>query len=67
MSEKSNNVIEGRFGANARRRKNKRSSLCENGHHGWVIEKDSVFDVKAGKLVTVKRCKRCGLVKNQLT
>ena len=33
--------------------------LCENNHHKWVIEKQSQFDVKAGKLVTVERCVRC--------
>jgi len=37
----------------------KRSTLCENNHHKWVIETESKFDVKAGKLVTVERCARC--------
>ncbi len=40
--------------------KHKGKSLCREGFHKWVVEKNSVFDVKQGKLVTVKRCKRCG-------
>jgi len=37
----------------------KRSVMCENNHHKWVIEKQSPFDVRTGKLITVERCKRC--------
>jgi hypothetical protein len=40
--------------------KHKGKGLCREGFHKWAIEKESVFDVKQGKLVTVKRCKRCG-------
>ncbi|MGF1643699.1 MAG: hypothetical protein ACFCUJ_08625 [Thiotrichales bacterium] len=36
------------------------SILCRNGFHKWAIDKEQVFDVKRGKLVTVVRCERCG-------
>lgn len=60
-------LLNGRFGANAQRAKNKRSSLCSNGHHGWVVEKQTRFDIKAGKLVTVERCRRCGKTRHRLS
>ena len=34
-------------------------TLCRHGHHKWVVEKESQFDVKEGRLVTVYRCQRC--------
>lgn len=37
----------------------KRSTLCENGHHKWVVDTKSRFDTKSGKLVTLERCQRC--------
>lgn len=36
------------------------NTLCRNGHHKWVIDRQSVFDVKLGKLVNRYRCTRCG-------
>ncbi|MDX1506455.1 MAG: hypothetical protein R3221_12105 [Spongiibacter sp.] len=42
----------------------KGNSLCREGHHKWQVEKNSQFDVKQGKLVTVYRCVRCGKRKN---
>lgn len=38
-------------------------TLCRSGFHQWVVDKERVFDVKAGKLVTRRRCARCGAVK----
>ena len=38
-------------------------TLCRNGHHKWQVDKQSVFDVQLGKLVTRYRCARCGLIK----
>ena len=38
----------------------KRSALCANGHHRWMIWQKKPFDSKRGKLVTVYRCERCG-------
>lgn len=37
-------------------------TMCGSGFHKWVIDKKKQFDVKRGKLVTVKRCRRCGEV-----
>ncbi len=45
--------------------KHKGSTLCRNGHHKWVIEKDKVFDTRQGKLVTSYTCPRCGKTKNE--
>lgn len=41
----------------------KGSTLCRNGHHKWRVVKDSQFDSKQGRLVTVYRCERCALEK----
>jgi hypothetical protein len=35
--------------------------LCDSGFHKWQVVKQSQFDVKQGKLVTVEQCVRCGL------
>jgi hypothetical protein len=40
-------------------------TLCKRGFHKWDVIKDQQFDVKQGKLVTVYRCARCGIVKNE--
>ncbi|HFD31985.1 MAG TPA: hypothetical protein ENJ28_04640 [Gammaproteobacteria bacterium] len=48
-------------------KKHKGNTLCKSGFHKWVVEKENVFDVKHGKLVTSYRCKRCGAVKNAAT
>ena len=37
----------------------KGKTLCRNGHHKWEIWQRKQFDIRAGKLVTVYRCKRC--------
>ncbi len=39
--------------------KHKGRMLCKNGHHKWILEKNSVFDTKKGKLVSVYKCARC--------
>lgn len=41
-------------------KKKPRKGLCQHDVHKWVVSKDKQFDVKAGKLVTVYRCERCG-------
>ncbi len=38
-------------------------TMCDSGFHKWLIDTKKRFDVKQGKLVTVHRCKRCGLTK----
>ena len=45
--------------------KHRGKSLCRHGHHKWVVDKTSVFDVKQGKLVTRYRCSRCGSTRNK--
>lgn len=40
--------------------RHKGNTLCRHGHHKWLVDKDKQFDVKAGKLVTIYRCARCG-------
>lgn len=47
--------------------KGKASTLCARGFHKWKIEQHKPFDVKAGKLITVSRCSRCGQTKTQAT
>ena len=43
--------------------KAKGKTLCKRGFHKWAIDKDSRFDSRQGRLVTVYRCERCGVVK----
>lgn len=47
--------------------KHKGKTLCRNGHHKWELVKEQQFDVKQGKLVTVYKCARCGVLKNKAT
>jgi hypothetical protein len=39
------------------------NTLCKSGFHKWVVDKAKQFDVKQGRLVTVRRCVRCGVTK----
>lgn len=41
----------------------RRRTLCDSGFHKWTIDKKKQFDVKQGRLVTVRRCTRCGVSK----
>jgi len=41
-------------------------TLCRRGFHKWTIDQKKQFDVKLGKLVTVRRCARCGVRKTTL-
>jgi hypothetical protein len=41
-------------------------TLCRAGFHKWVVDQKKQFDVKLGKLVTVRRCDRCGARKTTL-
>ena len=43
------------------KQKAKGRTLCNSGFHKWRIDKERRFDVKAGKLVTTRRCERCGI------
>lgn len=42
------------------------NTLCRRGFHKWAIDQDQRFDVRAGRLVTVRRCVRCGSVSRTL-
>lgn len=42
-------------------------TLCDSGFHKWQVVKQSLFDVKQGKLVTVERCQRCGQQRTRST
>ncbi|WP_456416784.1 hypothetical protein [Thiolapillus sp.] len=46
--------------------KHRGNTLCRNGHHKWMIDKERVFDTRQGKLVTRLRCRRCNAVKTRL-
>lgn len=48
-----------------RKQQGRQSTLCGKGFHSWDVVKDSIFDVKLGKLVTQFRCRRCGAEKNE--
>lgn len=41
------------------------SPLCREGFHNWQPVKNTGFDVKQGKLVTLLRCARCGAEKTE--
>ncbi len=40
--------------------RHKGRTLCRSGFHKWEIVQEKQFDVRAGKLVTIERCRRCG-------
>lgn len=42
-------------------------TLCRSGFHKWRVVTERRFDVKQGRLVTVRRCERCGIEKTALT
>ncbi len=60
------------FKRSAAKRKSKRKleaqgkSLCKKGFHKWRIDQQKQFDVQSGKLVTIRRCQRCGASKTTL-
>lgn len=43
----------------------KGNTLCRSGFHKWEVLNEKQFDVKQGKLITVYRCKRCGMTKSK--
>ncbi|MCR4347062.1 MAG: hypothetical protein NUV55_07665 [Sulfuricaulis sp.] len=48
------------------REKAEGKTLCKSGFHRWKIVTEKKFDVKQGKLVTLRRCERCGKEKTEL-
>jgi hypothetical protein len=53
--------------ARSLKEKARRRTLCSRGFHKWQIDQKQRFDVKQGRLVTVRRCERCGATKSSLT
>ena len=45
--------------------KTRGKTLCREGFHRWVVVNDKQFDVRQGRLVTVYRCSRCGIMKTK--
>jgi len=45
--------------------KHKGNTLCKRGFHKWEIDVEQQFDVKQGRLVTVYKCRRCGVTKTE--
>lgn len=52
-----NNVVQLR---KVKAQRAERKVLCDSGFHKWQVLKQSRFDVRLGKLITVERCLRCG-------
>ena len=52
-----------KFKKKSLKEKHKGKSLCKSGFHKWEIVQEKQFDVKQGKLITIKKCRRCGLTK----
>ncbi len=41
----------------------RRRTLCDSGFHKWAVDTKKQFDVKQGRLITIRRCTRCGATK----
>ncbi|TXR52098.1 hypothetical protein [Reinekea thalattae] len=39
------------------------NTLCRSARHKWLLESNTQFDSKQGKLVNRYRCERCGKIK----
>ncbi len=48
------------------REKAEGKTLCRSGFHKWKVVTEKKFDVKQGKLVTLRRCERCGKKQTKL-
>ncbi|MFU8813931.1 MAG: hypothetical protein ACNA7W_01205 [Pseudomonadales bacterium] len=35
-------------------------TLCQRGFHKWRVDQTKQFDVRQGRLVTIRECERCG-------
>ena len=53
----------GKFRKQKRKATAQGKTLCTRGFHKWVDDGRKQFDVKQGRLVSIKRCLRCGLQK----
>lgn len=50
----------------ARKTKANGITLCRRGLHRWQLDPKKQFDVREGRLVTVRRCSRCGATRTTL-
>lgn len=50
----------------ARREQARGNTLCRRGFHKWLVNQRKQFDVKEGRLVTVRECARCGVRRTTL-
>ena len=41
-------------------------TLCQRGFHKWRVNQHKQFDVREGRLVTLRECERCGVRKTTL-
>lgn len=41
-------------------------TLCSRGFHKWRVDQKKQFDVKRGRLVTIRHCERCGVKRTSL-
>lgn len=48
------------------KRKAEGKTLCNSGFHKWGIDHRKQFDVKQGRLVTLRQCTRCGITRTTL-
>ena len=56
-----------KYKKNKLKEKAKAKTLCGSGFHQWVFDQKKQFDVKSGKLVSVKRCLHCGSTKTSIS
>lgn len=50
----------GKYRKRARKSTAQGKTLCARGFHKWADDEKKQFDVKQGRLVSIKRCIRCG-------
>ncbi len=55
--------FKGRSKKQRKQEKAKRKTLCNSGFHKWQIDQKKQFDVRQGRLVTIRRCAHCGASK----
>ncbi|MGB0997742.1 MAG: hypothetical protein ACPGXJ_05635 [Pseudomonadales bacterium] len=53
----------GKFRKQKRKANAQGKTLCARGFHKWADDERKQFDVKQGRLVSIKRCLRCGAQK----
>ena len=58
-------IIKFRKPSPAERHKGK--TLCAHGFHKWRVVTARRFDVNRGKLVTLRKCERCGAEETRLS